>query len=74
MAVPAAPILIVSGMSLRALTTAWVSSQSDKLFGNCPPHKAWTIRARLLMLFDAGRFIVASRFFGAIISYVDISF
>jgi hypothetical protein len=71
MAVPAALILISSGISLKALTMTAVSSQSLRLSGSepfpsfdweamaRPPAKAQMTKARLETLFEAGSFMVA---------------
>ncbi len=71
MAVPAAMMSITSGVFSKAAITTEVSSQSERLPGRMlPPERAWMTSARLLMLFDAGRFIVARNDFGAMILYV----
>ena len=70
MAVPAAFMSIVSGLSFRAFTITSVSSQSDRLSGMIPlPASALIIRALLLMLFDAGNFTVQSSAAGAVMMY-----
>lgn len=60
MAVPAAKISITSLPSVRAFIITCVSSQSDKFESTSSPFdRAWMIRARLLILLDAGSWIVA---------------
>ena len=60
-AVPAAFISTVCGRLFRALSITSVSSQSEMLSGRMsPPAKACIIRARLLMLFEAGSAMVVS--------------
>ena len=71
MAVPAALMSITGGMVFSALMMTFVSSQSDRLSGTTLPlPRAWRMSARLLMLFDAGRFIVVSMWLGAVILYL----
>lgn len=71
MAVPAALMSMTGGMVFSALMMTFVSSQSDKLSGTTLPlPRAWRMSARLLMLFDAGRFIVVSMWLGAVILYL----
>ena len=71
MAVPAAPMSITSGILLRAARITSVSSQCDRFSGVvAPPERAWIIKARLLMLFEAGRLMSASTLFGAVMRYV----
>ena len=70
MAVPAAFMSMVSGMSRSASNITSVSSQSDRLSGIMPfPASAFIMSARLLMLFEAGRSIVALIVSGALRIY-----
>ena len=70
MAVPAAFMSITSGMSRKAFSITSVSSQSDMLPGtSLLPDNALIINALLLILFDAGRFIVAFILSGAVNTY-----
>ena len=70
MAVPAAFMSITSGMSHRAFFITSVSSHSDRLPRvSVPEDRACMIRARLLILFDAGRIISLSILSGAVIIY-----
>ena len=58
-----------------ALTITSVSSQTDRFSGSMLPFdRAWIIKARLLMLFDAGSFTVASSREGALRIYCMFAF
>lgn len=75
MAVPAALILISSGIVRSASMITDVSSQSLRFSGSVlPPLSAWIISARFDMLFDAGRSTVMSSRLGAVSLYCFIDF
>ena len=70
MAVPAAFMSMVCGMSRSAFTITSVSSQSERLRGMMLPwERACMMSARLLMLFEAGNFMVALNVDGAVMEY-----
>ena len=73
MAVPAALMSMTSGMLLRAAMITSVSSQSLKLLG-CMllPAIALITRARLLILLEAGKLMLAFIWLGAFIVYFFI--
>ena len=63
------------GLYIMALTITSVSSQTERFCGSMSPHdSACMISARLLMLFDAGRAIVALIVWGAVIVYCMMLF
>ena len=66
MAVPAASISICSGFPSKAFIMTQVSSQSLRLVGViCPCAKACNIKARLLILLEAGSWTVVCKVAGA---------
>ena len=70
MAVPAALMLMTSGISRSAAMMTSVSSQSLRLWGcNLHPAMALITNARLLILLDAGKLILALSWRGALIVY-----
>ena len=70
MAVPAALMLMTSGISRSAAMMTSVSSQSLRLWGcNLHPAMALIINARLLILLEAGKLILALSWRGALIVY-----
>ena len=70
MAVPAAFMSISSGLSFSAFIITSVSSQSERFSGMVfPPASALMMRARLLMLFEAGSFTVQFSAAGAVMIY-----
>ena len=73
MAVPAAWMSMVSGMSFSALTMTSVSSQSLRLSGSSvPPDNAQMMSARFDILFEAGSATVARSLSGLLIVFVVI--
>lgn len=69
-AVPAPLMSISYGRRCIASIITSVSSQTERFCGSMSPHdSACMISARLLMLFDAGRAIVALIVWGAVIVY-----
>ena len=67
MAVPAALMSISAGMSCKARIITSVSSQSERFRGSMPPpESAWMIRARLLILLEAGSWMLARRLLGGV--------
>ena len=73
-AVPAAPMSTVSDGCSRARITTRVSSQSLRFSGRVPPpDKAWRMRTRLLMLFEAGNSMAACKVSGAWRIYCIVS-
>ena len=70
MAVPAALMLMTSGISRSAAMMTSVSSQSLRLWGcNLHPAMALITNARLLILLEAGKLILALSWRGALIVY-----
>ena len=70
MAVPAALMLMTSGISLRAAIITSVSSQSLRLSGwMLLPAIALMTSALLLILLDAGKLMLALSWLGALIVY-----
>ena len=70
MAVPAALMLMTSGISRSAAMKTSVSSQSLRLRGcNLHPAMALITNARLLILLEAGKLILALSWRGALIVY-----
>ena len=70
MAVPAALMLMTSGISRSAAMMTSVSSQSLRLRGcNLHPAMALITNARLLILLEAGKLILALSWRGALIVY-----
>ena len=70
MAVPAALMLMTSGISRSAAIMTSVSSQSLRLWGcNLHPAMALITNARLLILLEAGKLILALSWRGALIVY-----
>ena len=70
MAVPAALMLITSGILRSAAMMTSVSSQSLRLWGcNLHPAMALMTNARLLILLEAGKLILALSWRGALIVY-----
>jgi len=64
-AVPAGPISMWEGRRRKASLSTRVSSQSDRLNGvGAPGVSAWMMRARLLILFEAGKLTSAWRTWG----------